>query len=301
MNMQGEVIAFLHSSNLDNFAFGLPIHYAKEALVFLVNGKKPPRQHTGMIVDYYSLDRAVKYFNFPATKVEDYKKKYPEAFNQVLRIDELFGLLASTEKQLKVGDIIWGIEGKEIGPHYYLLEKILNEAQGNNIKLNVYREGKPLDITLGLYNLYQNNINKMLLFGGAVFYESDDFIARITNAPVRSVFLTNIRGGSTFSERFSPIPGTEKLFIKIVSISGKPIRTLEDLIYMIPDLVKEKNFNLSYKNYGLYLGHDNIPIFSHNEHCLEVMYDERDGPPTLYEFEEDQGVWKKKDIFKKPS
>ncbi|WP_085783803.1 trypsin-like peptidase domain-containing protein [Candidatus Nucleicultrix amoebiphila] len=295
VNMKGEVVALIHSSDFDNFAFALPMSYANDALVSLLQKKQPSRKHTGMILDYYSLDRAVKYFHFPQEKVDAFMKSYPDSFNRGLRVLEIFKGSPAMDK-LQVGDMIWSIEGEEIGPKLYLLEKKLNDLSKDKVKLSVYREGKLLDVEVGLYDLFKTRIKRMVSFGGAVFYERDDFIRKLTNAPEKSVFISNIKEGSSFSGRFPPIPGAQKLFIKISSFSGKPVETLDDLIKVIPELIKMKNFNTSYKNYGVYLAHDNLPVFSHSETCLEVSYNDIDGTPMVYDYDDSTGAWKGKEI-----
>lgn len=296
LNKKGEIIGIIHSSNYDNFSFALPFNYILDAYKDLKLGKKPKRRSPGMLTSYYSLDRAAKYYQFPQELISDYLQSFPNSFNRVLIVSSVFKDSPAYNK-LFVGDIIWKINGKAIGPKLYEMEKALNNAPADTVMISIYRQGKLIDIEVGLYDLQLSDIKRMVSFGGALFYEANDFIRYFTNASKNAIFLTNIKEGSSFSGRIAPVPNSNVYMLNITGFSGKDVRTLDDLIKIIPELVKMKDFNMTYRNYGAYITYDNVPMFSHTPSTSEISFNEIDGAPVLFEFDEAALNWTMKPIL----
>ena len=79
--------------------------------------------------------------------------------------------------------------------------------------------------------------------------------------------------------------------LNIVGFQGKQVQSLDDLIKIIPELVKARDFNMMYKNYGTYNTYDNVPMFSNRVSTTEISLQDIDSSPTLFEFDEKTLSW----------
>lgn len=113
-NEKGEGIA-LSCYASDTHKFGLHPAYLRYALSFLREHKTPIRKHIGSLLANYSLDSAVKYDRFLAKWQKAYVKKFQKAKNTILVVSSILKGSPS-EGKLRVGDIIWAIDGKQVGP-----------------------------------------------------------------------------------------------------------------------------------------------------------------------------------------
>lgn len=298
-NSDGVVIGFLYASNGLTSAFAIPIDYALDALEALKNNKKPARYGTGAIIKFTPLEDLVRYDGFNSVKADEIKQKFPQAFSRVLTIKTaLKGTPA--EGILMAGDTLMKVNGKDVGPSLYELDKIINEegAKGSKkVVFEVVRHGNPLTVDVGLYDLNTNMLKRMLNFGKAVFYELDDFIIRRTNAK-RGVFVTNRKPGGGFYDQIPAISrgsGTVSL-VSITNIDGTPIETLDDFIKLLPKLMKKKDFYIHICNYGADFGYNNEAYFVQNEQIRYIPYRDTDGLPELYTFNDEKHVWEMKII-----
>lgn len=83
----GEVIAINHARHGSSSAFSLPIKYVYNALEYISKGKIPPRKSIGAILKYMSLDKLVSHYSYPKNTSDDYLKKFPDSFKNVLVVD----------------------------------------------------------------------------------------------------------------------------------------------------------------------------------------------------------------------
>ena len=300
-NIEGKVIGFLYASNGLTSAFAIPIDYALDVLDYISKNKTPPRYGTGAIFGFTTLNDLVRYDSFPTNKAEELKQKFPLAFNRVLTIrTTLKG--SPAEEHLIAGDTLIKINGKDVGPSLYDLDKITNEegAKGaKKITFDIIRHGEPKKIDIGLYDLNTYTLKRMLHFGKAVFYEVDDSIVRRTNAP-RGVFVTNRKPGGGFYDQIPAIQrsggsGTSSL-VAITNIDGTPIQTLDDFIKLLPKLMKKKDFYIQIRNFGTEFGYNNEPYFLQNDQIRYVPYCPTDGLPELYTFDNEKHIWEMKII-----
>ncbi len=289
-----KVIGLVNASDGGTFSFALPIAYAVDALQSIKENKIAPRYATGVILEYKSLDDLTRFYNFPVNLAAQYRSKFPNALNQILVVKNI---LAATpgEELFEVGDVITHVNGTEIGPNYYLLDKVVNESGAEKssepVEFTVIRRGKILNLKIKTYDLNQRKIQKMVQFGGAVFYEADDAIIQRTGARDHRVFVTNIRPGSSFSERLPLIPRSNFTLVSIVRIGEKEITCLQDVIDLIPTLVENNDFFVFYKNYGVEFGIDALPFFAQTLQTQQITYSRHDGLPEVYTFDHDSRVW----------
>lgn len=300
-NAEGKVIGFLYASNGLTSAFAIPIDYALDVLEYISKNKTPPRYGTGAIFGFTTLSDLVRYDSFPSDKADEIKQKFPLAFNRILTVrTTLKG--SPAEEQFVAGDTLIKINGKDIGPSLYDLDKITNEegAKGSKkITFDIIRHGEPKKIDVGLYDLNTYTLRRMLHFGKAVFYEIDDSIVRRTNAP-RGVFVTNRKPGGGFYDQIPAIQrsggsGTSSL-VAITNIDGTAIQTLDDFIKLLPKLMKKKDFYIQIRNFGTEFGYNNEPYFLQNDQLRYIPYCATDGLPELYTFDNEKHIWEMKII-----
>jgi S1-C subfamily serine protease len=289
-----KVIGLVNASDGGTFSFALPITYVLDALKSVKENKIAPRYATGIIIEYKSLDDLVRFYNFPADIAENYRSKFPNAFNQILSVKNI--LAASPgEEFFEVGDVITHVNGIEMGPNYYLLDKMTNEASAlkpnEAVEFTVIRRGKLLNLKVKTYDLNQRKIQRMVQFGGAIFYEADDAIIQRTGARDHRVFVTNIRLGSSFFEKLPLIPRSNFTLVSIIRIGESEITCLQDVIDLIPSLVEKNDFFLFYKNYGVEFGIDALPFFAQTLQIQEITYSRHDGLPEIYTLNPVSKAW----------
>ena len=288
-NEAGQMIGLVHASNGLTSAFALPMTYVLDALQGLKEKKLPARQGIGVILNYFSLDEAVRFFKYPDAKVAEYLKKYPESFNKILRVTSILPQSPS-EKFLQVGDLILAVNGVDIGPDLYKYAKILNGSKGH-VQLKVFRLGQELDFTIPLEDLYTRQISKIVNFAGATFYEADDFMIRRSGLGGKKVFVSNLRQGSSFIEHLPLFPNSSKAIIAVESFDDMPIRSLDDVIKMIPSLIAKEDFTIVFRNYGVEFGYDNTPLFSQMPQVKQITFNTFDGIPEVFTFDRIRSTW----------
>jgi S1-C subfamily serine protease len=291
LNSKGKVVA-LNFAGDQTYAVAIPIAYINDALQSIKQNKIPPRHDIGAMLDYYSLDKAVIFSNFPKNQIDSYIKKHPNSFSKALHVTMVFED-SPAYKLLHPGDIIWKINSTEIGPELYSYQKMLNMSLGDKISMEVYREGKLEKIEIPLYDIHRAQLNRIIMFGGATFIEVDDYLRLLTGAPKGSVFITNVLPGSSFDvvpwvnvTDFGPV-----YLINTISIDNTPINNLDDLVKKIPTLVKKKDFKMNFKNYGFYQGFGGAPYLTRSEREVEIKYNSPDAEPTLMYYNSKKLEW----------
>ncbi len=295
-NAEGKAIGFLFASNGLTSAFAIPIDYALDAIESIEKGKTPPRYGTGAILQLTPLSDLVRYDSFPADVAEQFKTKFPLAFNRVITLkDAIKG--SPAEQSLMAGDTLLKINGAEVGPSLYEIDKMINAegAKGSKtISLEIMRHGQAKIIDVALYNLDTHKIKRLLHFGKAVFYEVDDAIVRRTGCP-RGVFVTNCKSGGGFYDQIPSIQrtngsGTAGL-VALTNVDGTPIHTLDELIKILPKLMKKKDFHINIRNFATEIGYNNELYFRQNERIRYIPYCETDGLPEIYTFNDEKHSW----------
>lgn len=292
-NTEGKVVGFIYASNGVTSAFAFPIDYALDALDAIKDGKKPVRVGTGVILTLTALEDLVRHDGLNAATAEELKQKFPLSFSRVLTLStSLVGSPASTE--FKPGDIVMKVNDQEIGPSLYKMDKIINtDGAGKTVKFDIIRHGKEMTLNVGTYNLHERSIKRMLNFGKAIFYETDDMILRRTGAP-RGIFVSNLKPGGGFFDQIPVLQrksGVSLGLVSIESIDGVPIKSLDDFVKIIPNLMKKKDFYMTLRNFGAEFGFNGDIHFSQGEQIKYIPYRTTDGLPELYTFNDEKHVW----------
>jgi S1-C subfamily serine protease len=288
----GKVVGLIHSSDMDSFGFAIPIEFVCDALEGLQKGLLPVRKGTGALMAYQSVDELARVFKFPPEFVKAYYKKYPHSSGKLLIIQSVFQD-SPANGVLFPGDVILAVDGEEVGPSFYKMDLLLNQAKEPAVRITLLRGGNLQDVSVKLYDLHASTVQRMLFFGGCLFYEADEFSRRILGANRGEVLLTHIRQASSFSNVFPPLPGGNHIyFLHIQSIGGKLINTLRDLIEQVPALSSQRYLGITYRNYAFSLLMQDTPLFSKNAAWDWVELNPLDQLPQVFYWDDQKMVWR---------
>lgn len=287
------VIGIIFASNLSTSSFALPITYGIDILKTLKAGKEPRRFGLGAILNYAALDDLIKYYSFSEDLVNDYAKKYPHSFRRMLKVHSILPDTPA-EGVLEVGDCILEIDGKEIGPNLYKMDKIVNELgmAGKKAELLIVRYGEKLKLSISPYDMNERQVSRMIVFGGATFFEADDVMVRRSGLKGKNrVLITNARLGSSFIEKLPMFPGTNQALICVEKLGNHDIFTLDDVVKAIPSLLQSGRFTIAFRNYAIKFGYDEKVIFNQGRLLEEISVFEQDGPAEEFKFDKTAHQW----------
>lgn len=300
MDTEGKAVA-LNYGGSKTYAIALKGDYVKNILENLGKNQLPPRQHIGAITAIYSLDDAVKHRNFPEETMTKYLKDFPDAKNKVIAVKECIPG-SPCEKHLKAGDIIWKINGKHITSKLYIFDHTMDNTTDHKVKLNIYRDGKDFDVEVPLYNIHDYQINKLVNFAGAVFFQADDYYSSTTGTPHGALAVTNIISGSSFSvipESFNFGDG-DFFRLSPIKLGLNFVDNLDDIVKVIPQIYKDKYSTIEYKNYLPYRKNytGTLGAFNFNQTKLikDIKFDAIDNNPRILEFDLEDNIWKSEPI-----
>lgn len=288
-----KVIGIIFASNMASSAFAIPISYGLDILEKLKNSKQPKRYGVGIIVEYISLDDLVKYYNFSSNEAEKYTSNYPDAFHRAIRISSVLPD-SPAEGVLEVGDVIMAVDKEPIGPNVYQMDKLVTDkgTEGKEILFSVVRYGKKIDLILKPYDMTKRSIKRIVVFGGATFFEADDIVVMRSGLRGKNrVMVTNARVGSAFIEKLPMFPGTNQALVCIEKMGNFQIHNLDDLAKAIPSLMKTGKFTIRFRNYAIKVGYDEKVIFNQSQQVEEISLFEHDGPASNFIFDENQHQW----------
>ena len=293
-NKDGEALGMVFAGN-DTFVYGIPAQYIRDILKSLKENKKPDRNDIGVLLKFDSLDRLIRFYNFPDNLAPSYLKKYPEYMNKAIVVSSTING-SPAQNILEPGDVIWKVNGKEIGANLYQFQKIMNESK-SKISLTVYRDGKEINTELSLYDLNKTEVKRMLLVADSVFFEADDFIRAVSGVKLGSVVVRNIEKGSVF-DVFPPSPNNDYYKLaQVTKIDTNAVEKLEDIITVLPRVIKKQYFPLDYIILSGYnSGYWGICIFSKRENRAQVAYNGYGTNPVMLEFNENTLEWDSKNI-----
>ena len=285
LNIENKAIGVLYGGGKTH-SLALKGEYVTHVLKELQADKiHPSRKHIGVITELYSLDKAVKHRNFSKEEMSNYIKDLPDARNRAIIVKKVLPG-GTAEGKILPGDILWQVEGKQIGADLCLLDLALSNSTSDKVKLTIIRNGKKLEQEVKLYDLETNKISKMLDFAGGLFFEADDFVAAKSGIPIGSVALANVQTGSSFSsipEMF--VQDYKSIYrIQIKSINGTKINSLADLTGATNKAIKQKYVNLEYMNFQPYFpafGADRGFISAHEALMQDITFDSIESKPRI--------------------
>lgn len=288
-----KVIGIIFASNMSTSAFAIPIAYGLDMLMALQKNKEPKRFATGAILGYSSISDLSKYYDFPDNTADAYVKKYPQSFHRALKVVTILPG-SPAEGVLEVGDCVLEVNGKELGPDLYKFDKIINDLGEENkeAEIKIIRYGKELKVKIIPYNMNDRQVKRMIVFGGATFFEADDVMIRRSGLSGKNrVLITNARLGSGFIEKLPMFPGSNHALICVEKLGSHDIFTLDDVAKAIPQLMKTGNFTIAFRNYGIKIGYDDKIIFNQGRLLEEITIFDQDGQADEFCFNKQTHEW----------
>ena len=203
--------------------------------------------------------------------------------------------------KLMCGDIIWAINGKEIGPSLVDLDMTMNTCRDASVRLTICRNGHWKDIEIALYSPNAHKIQRMVSFAGALFFEMDDFCANASGLPAGTLTFANSQSSTSFNRviHFGGGDGNMTFRLQLKAFNESPVDNLNELIARIPQLVGKKYFTIDYINHIPETLFDGWYMFAHYSCKADVEYDENTPEPKVFTFDKEKMEWKGELILKK--
>ncbi|MES2215284.1 MAG: S1C family serine protease [Pseudomonadota bacterium] len=297
MNSKGEAVG-LEYGGAKTYGLSLKSGYITKVLDALKSGKQPTRKHMGAICNLYSLDKATQHRHFPKDVMDKYLKDFPDARNRVVAVQ--YTIVGSPSNDiLKSGDIIWSINDIPVGPSLYTLDNAMDNSSDNIAKLVIYRDGQKISKEVSLYDVEANKVKKLLHFAGATFFEADDHVSAKSGIPLKALSLVNVQTGSSFSVIPVSFAQNDRVFYRlgVTGMSENSVSTIDELIKIVPDLIKKKFIKVDFKNYQPYFpGFDTVWISSQDHISSDITLDSIDTKPRLLRFDETKLEWTAEEV-----
>lgn len=241
----GKVVGLLYGGKFVSGA-ALPTKYIIPVINTLKQGKKFKRYFYGFMVDYMSLQDAVRVGIVPESAVAEYERDFPDSNNKILVVTKNLAAYKDGCDVLS-GDVIISINGHKIGCHLQELDSIVQQSAEDDLEIEVYRSGKKQTVKAKTHLLSYADKMRLLSFAGATFFETNDDVRVLKGSTKRAVYITNSEPGSAFMEVTSP--GTEgygRGLFQITQIDGKSVSSIDDIVEILPDLMKKNSFVIKY-------------------------------------------------------
>ncbi|MGB1230409.1 MAG: S1C family serine protease [Holosporaceae bacterium] len=294
VNKDYQVLGLNYASNSRGTGFALHAALLQCALEALQKGQKPPRFHTGMMVRLRSLHKVMRYQLFPESIAKTYMQAYPKAEARVLMV---VGTLKGSpaEGVLENGDVIWRVNGKPIAASATRLEACLNASGGKPVVIEFYRKGRLLKKKVGTYDLHPMTVSRLLVFGGATFFEADDQMRWQFGVAPKQLMVINVLPNSAFGRgllpSFTNLSDEGRLSDRRACFL--PEYSFEKLLNSIPALVKQKVFNIKVRWLTeISSGYDNIYFMTRALDTCGILYEVvHNTLPELIDYSFNQRTW----------
>lgn len=308
LNKKGEVLGIIYAGDGRGAAYAIRAEYLNEALKTINDGKKPPRKTLGVFVKFQAIDMLKDYLPHLEKAAKGYSKKYPSARKKVLTVRSVAVGSPAEKAGLKPGDVLWKMNGKEIANDLFLYRNGINTTT-DKLELTVLNEDGEKKVKIAPDMLYDGIIDRLLEFGGGVFYEVDPFTSKYSGL-TDGVLLSRISQGS-FMNRFyfyssdsTKADTTPYLLMTAIEFKGKRyrVKTLDDMVEVVKMIsrnvhdesktdITKANFRLFYRTQGAVLTYDYNLDNSKVERVAYIEYTADNRPPRLSKFDEKAGDW----------
>jgi S1-C subfamily serine protease len=279
----------------DNLSKVLDSKYIRYAFTSMVKGTEPVRYHAGIIASLYSLNDAVKYRNFPSLMLPQYLKEFPNSMSNSIQVDHTLKN-SPASLNLIAGDILWAVDGIQIGPNLSTLDMRMNTTVKDSIILTICRNGEWKDLEVQLYNMEDRKIQKMVQFAGTLFFETDDVFSDKTGIPTGKVTFFRSEANTTFNKLVSiSRDNTLYFLLHLISIDNIVVDNLNMLIAIVPLLIEKKKFTIDYTNMLIYK-HGFSEVFGEsfsqkNQFKDDITYDINSASPLIITFDKKNMQW----------
>lgn len=296
---QGKVVGIVYGGKFTSGS-GLPISYIQDALDALRQDKVPEIYTTGLVPGYGSLSSYEKAGVLSKEAVATYKEKFPDSQNKIAVVQ---GTVKGTKASdlVQIGGVLWSINGTLVGPNLYEFERLVNSAQGKEISLGIYQNGKLEEVKVTPSLLLTEPYKKFISFGDVTWFEGNEFVKYLFGEKSQGVFIMGMGQTSPFKsitngEVFShPFFSNSRLFM-IRELDGKKVSSLDDLKKIIPELNKKKTFTVRFIDYQGSMGLGSFSSMDRQERMAIITYEGKFDSPKLYTFNDKALEWDSKEI-----
>ncbi len=287
-NRQGQAIALNYAVN-QTFGFAIHPEYIRYALSAIRKGKSPVRRQVGVITKAIPIKDLVRYDGLEPSVQQAYIKRFPSGATSIIAVDHL--LAGSPAAGLLLpGDVVWAINGQQIGPNLVDFDMAMNKATKDEVVLTIFRMGQWHDIKVGLYDLNLHKITKMVHFGGAIFFEMDDYVAQISGIPDKSLTFFYADANHIFSH-VSPDRAKHDFRLKVLSFNAKLVSNLKELVEVIPSLIAKKYFTIEYTDLSPFYAFGTALHLGPRPSKAYVEYAVHIAQPRLFTWDEANHKW----------
>ena len=225
LDIEGRVVALnAGGSNAAASSFYLPLNRVVRALKLVQEGKPVTRGTLQTVFSYTPYDELTRLGLDTDTEAE-VRRKFPNQTGMLVASEVQPGSVAASV--LEPGDILVRING-ELVTTFEPLEQMLDDAVGQNIKLEIRRGNRSRTAELKVDDLYAVTPDKYLSFSDGVVHTLSWQMARHYNKPVAGVFVAS--SGYALSTAGVPRGAV------ITEVNDAPIATLEDFSRILKGL-----------------------------------------------------------------
>lgn len=293
-DQQGKVVGIIYGGKLIS-GLALPINYIQDAFTYLKKGETPPRKSLGITCEYTSLVDIVSADLLSEQIKSEYSKAFPQSHNRILIISDLM-VNSPAQKVFKSGDILWAINGTLIGPNLYKIDQIVNEVSINQeVSVQVYRQGKLMEIKIKPYLLSPQANQSLVTFADVTWFGANEFVRLMVGDPGPGVYIKTAAPTSPFKKIVGESWMEERL-LKIISLNGMELNSLDDLAKVISTLSKKTMLVVKYidflgvHEFGRFISADR------QERVAILKYESQFDTPKIYQMDEKTLEWKATEI-----
>lgn len=292
----GEVLAIIYGGKFVSAA-ALPIRYVKKALDYLRRNETPKRRSIGVILGYTNIRDEIEGGNVPNESMEEYLKHFPEAHQKILKVSTRL-VNSPAHRGLMSGDIIWKVDGQLVGPELSRFDEIINDSEGRDVQLHVYREGKPVTVAIRSYDLQGIEKNEYISFGGTNWFNNNERLRLEVGDDGPGIYISQSTNTSPFKEVFSGgwFGGIRP--IRILRLDGYLLNNFDDLQKAIRSIMEKnkKMFTVHYLDFLGTRGFGSSVSADRQERVATLKYDAKFDSPKLYAFDRNRMEWNIKDL-----
>ncbi|MFH1139631.1 MAG: trypsin-like peptidase domain-containing protein [Pseudomonadota bacterium] len=247
LNAKGEVVG-LHFKGTDTSSFELAINYLKDKLQAIEGGIKPVRGEIGVKLDIIKLADCQEYFNLPPEAEKTLREENSGLESMVIVESLIPGLPA--ENLLQPGDLVFRIGDRIIGDNLYLFDKIVDQHQGGEAEVSVFRGGREIKPRIPVVDAEKLKITRFVTFAGGTFHDLSPAIRYNYDITGPGVYLSQAESGSS-ADSFGNFKrkNTDQKAVVIKSINGRKTENINDLELIAASVKNGDRATITYKDY----------------------------------------------------
>ncbi len=224
VDVHGRVVALNAGANTKTASsFFLPLWRIKYALQRLQAGQKVARGGLETVFSHKPY-RTVARFGVPNDVVVQSRQHKADNTGMLVVGQVIPGGVAAGS--LEVGDVLTKIENKMVHD-FVALDEVLDERVGQQVDVEVYRQGKLLQQQMNVADLHAGMPERILEVGGGLVHDMTLHQSRTMNKPRRGVAVVDT--GYVF--RRGGIPDDAVM----TSINEQPVDSLDDFLQIFAD------------------------------------------------------------------